>query len=104
MLRGSGVDFDLRRDDPYSIYSKFDWKVRIGKGEVGTVGDCWDRYMVRVREMEQSLSIIEQALDQIPSEGDVQAAVPKRIRPNAADVYVRSESPRGEIGFYIISD
>ena len=103
MLRGSGIDFDLRRDDPYSIYNKFDWRVEIGKGEVGTVGDCWDRYMVRMREMEQSVKIIEQALDQIP-EGDVMSAIPKRIRPNAGDVYVRSESPRGEIGFYLISD
>jgi NADH-quinone oxidoreductase subunit D len=75
MLRGSGVNFDLRKDDPYSIYNKFQWEVPVGKGEVGTVGDCWDRYMVRVREMEQSLSIIEQALEQIP-EGDVQSAVP----------------------------
>lgn len=103
MLRGSGVDWDLRRDDPYGIYHKFDWKVCIGSGEVGTLGDCWDRYMARVREMEQSLNIIEQALDQIP-EGDIASAIPKRIRPNAGDVYVRSESPRGEIGFYIISD
>ena len=103
MLRGSGVDWDLRRDDPYSIYKKFEWQPQIGRGEVGTVGDCWDRYMVRVREMEQSLNIIEQALDGIPP-GDVQSAVPRRIRPNAGDVYVRSESPRGEIGFYIISD
>lgn len=103
MLRGSGVDWDLRRDDPYSIYDRFDWEVQVGKGEMGTVGDCWDRYIVRVREMEQSLDIIEQALDRIP-EGDVQSAVPKRIRPNPGDVYVRSESPRGEIGFYIVSD
>ncbi|MBI4548894.1 MAG: NADH-quinone oxidoreductase subunit D [Ignavibacteriae bacterium] len=104
MLRGSGVNFDLRRDDPYSIYDRFNWEVQVGKGEMGTVGDCWDRYMVRVREMEQSLNIIEQALEQIPTEGDVQSAVPKKIRPPVGDVYVRSESPRGEIGFYIISD
>lgn len=103
MLRGSGVNFDLRRDDPYSIYDRFRWEPQIGKGEVGTVGDCWDRYMVRVREMEQSLNIIEQALEQIPA-GDVQSAVPKKLRPAAGDVYVRSESPRGEIGFYVISD
>jgi NADH-quinone oxidoreductase subunit D len=103
MLRGSGVKFDLRRDDPYSIYDKFQFDIPVGKGEVGTVGDCWDRYMVRMREMEQSLNIIEQALDQIP-EGDVASAIPKRIRPNAGDIYVRSESPRGEIGFYVVSD
>ncbi len=103
MLRGSGVSFDLRRDDPYSVYNKFEWEVQIGKGEVGTVGDCWDRYMVRIREMEQSVRIIEQALEQMP-EGDVHAAVPKRIRPAAGELYVRSESARGEIGFYIVSD
>ena len=103
MLRGSGVDFDLRRDDPYGIYDKFSWEVVTGKGEVGTVGDCWDRYMVRVREMEQSLNILEQALERIP-DGDVTSAIPKRIRPNAGELYVRTESPRGELGFYIISD
>ena len=103
MLRGSGIDFDLRRDDPYSIYNKFDWKVCTGEGERGTVGDCWDRYMVRAREMEQSLNIIEQALAQIP-EGDVASAIPKRIRPNPGEIYCRTESPRGEVGFYLISD
>lgn len=103
MLRGSGVNFDLRRDDPYSVYHKLEWEPAIGKGEMGTVGDCWDRYMVRVREMEQSLNIIEQALDRIP-EGDVASAIPKRIRPNAGEIYVRTETPRGELGFYIISD
>jgi NADH-quinone oxidoreductase subunit D len=103
MLRGSGVPWDLRRDDPYSVYNKFQWDVQTGSGEMGTVGDCWDRYIVRIREMEQSISIIEQALEQLP-EGDVASAVPKRIRPNAGDVYVRTEAARGEIGFYVVSD
>ncbi len=103
VLRGSGVDWDLRRDDPYSIYNRFDWQPQIGKGERGTVGDCWDRYIVRCREMEQSIKIIEQALDQLP-DGDVQSAIPKRIRPNAGEIYVRTEAPRGELGFYIVSD
>jgi len=103
MLRGSGVNWDLRRDDPYSIYDRFQWEVQTGKGEVGTVGDCWDRYIVRIREMEQSINIIEQALGQIP-EGDVTSAIPKRIRPNVGEVYVRTESARGELGFYVISD
>lgn len=103
VLRGSGVKWDLRKDDPYSIYPKFDFDVVVGTGEMGTLGDCWDRYMVRVREMEQSLRIIEQALDKIP-EGNVQAAIPKRIRPPVGEVYVRSEAPRGELGYYIISD
>ncbi len=102
-LRGSGVNFDLRRDDPYSVYNKIEWDVCVGKGEMGTVGDCFDRYIVRVREMEQSVRIIEQALAQLP-EGDVSSAIPKRIRPNAGDAYARSETPRGEMGFYIMSD
>jgi len=104
MLRGSGVKWDLRRNDPYSIYDRFEFDIPVGKGEVGTVGDCWDRYIVRVREMEESLKIIEQALDQMPDEGDVKEAVPKRVRPGAGEVYVRTETPRGELGYYIISD
>jgi NADH-quinone oxidoreductase subunit D len=103
VLRGSGVKWDLRKDEPYSIYPKFDFDVVVGTGEMGTLGDCWDRYMVRVREMEQSLRIIEQAIDKIP-EGDVHSAIPKRIRPPVGEVYVRSEAPRGELGYYIISD
>jgi len=103
MLRGSGVNWDLRRDDPYSIYDRFEWEPQVGKGEVGTVGDCWDRHIVRMREMEQSVNIVEQALAKIP-EGNVQAAIPKRIRPDAGEIYVRTETPRGELGYYIISD
>ncbi|HTP13629.1 MAG TPA: NADH-quinone oxidoreductase subunit D [Bacteroidota bacterium] len=103
MLRGSGVDWDLRRDDPYSVYDRFEWQPQVGKGEMGTLGDCWDRHIVRMREMEQSVNIIEQALAKIP-EGNVQAAIPKRIRPDAGEVYVRTETPRGEIGYYVVSD
>ncbi len=103
VLRGSGVDWDLRRDDHYSIYNRFDWQPQIGKGERGTLGDCWDRYIVRCREMEQSVKIIEQAIEQLP-DGDVQSAIPKRIRPNASEIYIRTEAPRGELGFYIVSD
>jgi len=103
MLRGSGVKWDLRKNDPYSIYDRFDWDIPVGTGRMGTVGDCWDRYMVRVHEMEQSLNIIEQAADKLPA-GDVQSAIPKRIRPDAADLYVRTETPKGELGYYIMSD
>ncbi len=103
MLRGSGVDWDLRRDDPYGVYDKFDWKVQVGEGKMGTVGDCWDRYIVRMNEMEESTKIIEQAVASIP-EGNVQSAIPKRIRPEAGEIYARTESPRGELGFYVISD
>ena len=104
VLRGSGVEWDLRKNDPYSIYDRFDFEIPVGKGEVGTLGDCWDRYIVRVREMEQSLYIIEQALDGMPDEGDVKEGIPKRIRPKEGEIYVRTETPRGELGYYIISD
>jgi len=103
MLRGSGVDWDLRRDDPYTLYDRFEWNVVVGKGEMGTVGDVWDRNIVRQNEMWESLRIIEQALASLP-EGDVQKAIPKRIRPLPGDAYGRIEGPRGEIGFYIVAD
>lgn len=102
-LRGSGVKWDIRKDEPYSMYDRFEFDIPIGIGQMGTVGDCWDRYMVRMREMEESVKIIRQALDGLPA-GDVQAAIPKTLRPPAGEVYVRTESPRGEIGFYIVSD
>jgi len=103
MLRASGVNWDLRRDDPYSVYNRFEWEPQVGKGEMGTVGDTWDRHIVRMREMEQSVRIIEQALAGIPP-GNVQAAIPKRIRPEAGEIYARTETPRGELGYYVISD
>jgi NADH-quinone oxidoreductase subunit D len=103
MLRGSGMKWDLRRDDPYSVYNKFEFEIPVGEGKMGTVGDSWDRYYVRVREMEESLKIIEQALDQLP-EGDVTSAIPKRIKPPVGQVYTRIENPRGELGYFIISD
>ncbi len=103
VLRASGIKFDLRKNDPYSIYDRFDFDIPIGEGTVGTVGDCWDRYYVRVLEMEQSLRIIEQAIDVIP-EGDVQSAIPKRIKPPKGTIYKRVENPKGELGYFIISD
>lgn len=104
VLRGSGVKWDLRKDDPYSIYDQFEFDIPVGSGEMGTLGDCWDRYIVRVREMEQSLQIIEQALETMPDEGDVKAAIPKRIRMKEGEIYVRTESPRGELGYFIAGD
>ena len=103
MLRASGMKWDLRKDDPYSIYDKFDFDIPVGDGRMGTVGDSWDRYYVRVLEMEQSLKIIEQAIAQIP-EGDVASAIPKRIKPAVGQVYSRVEGPRGELGYFIISN
>ena len=102
-LRGSGVDYDLRKTDPYSIYEKFEFDVPVGKGEMGTVGDCWDRYWVRMLEMKESMKIVRQAIASIP-DGDVHAAMPKRIRPKKGSVYSRYESARGDVGFYIISN
>jgi len=102
-LRASGVNYDLRKDEPYSIYSKLDFDVPVGKGEMGTVGDCWDRYYVRVLEMSESIKILKQVCKNIP-DGDVQAALPKKIRPSKGEVYGRYESARGDVGFYIISN
>ncbi len=104
MLRGSGMPFDLRRSEPYSLYDRFDFNVQVGKGEVGTLGDCWDRNIVRVREVYESCDIIEQALDQMPEPTDVREAIPKKIRPPKGEIYVRAENPKGELGFYVISN
>ena len=103
-LRGSGVRWDLRKDDPYGIYDRFEFDIPIGTGAMGSVGDCWDRYYVRVRELEECIKIIRQALDTLPRDGDVHAALPKKIRPKAGHVYSRTESPRGDLGYYIASD
>ena len=103
-LRGSGVRWDLRKDETYGIYDRFDFDVPIGTGAMGSVGDCWDRYYVRVRELEESVKITRQALDAMPRDGDVHAALPKKIRPKAGHIYSRTESPRGDLGFYIASD
>jgi NADH-quinone oxidoreductase subunit D len=98
-LRACGVEYDLRKAQPYSVYDRFDFDV-----PVGLDGDCWDRHWVRVQEMYQSLRIIEQALAQMP-EGPVTSPLGRRlIRPPKGEVYVRSENPRGELGVYLISD
>ncbi len=102
-LRGSGVAFDLRRDDPYSIYDRFQWKVCVGEGLVGQLGDSWDRYWVKVLEMKESLSIIRQALAARPKDGDVREAVPGRVKLPVGELYCRTETPRGELGYYIVS-
>ncbi|MCH9029867.1 MAG: NADH-quinone oxidoreductase subunit D [Bacteroidetes bacterium] len=102
-LRASGVKWDLRINDPYSIYDRFDFEIPVGKGENGTIGDCWNRYYIRILEMEESLKIVEQAIDQIP-DGDVSSAIPKRVKPPAGQIYSRVENPRGELGYFIVSD
>ena len=97
-LRASGVDYDIRKVEPYGIYDRFDFSVPLGQ-----VGDCWDRYIVRMEEMKQSASIVTQALEQMP-EGTVMATIPKVLKPPAGEVYHSIENPRGELGFYIVSD
>ncbi len=103
MLRGAGLKWDLRKDHPYSIYKEVEFEVPVGTGQMGTLGDCWDRHIVRMKEMIQSIRIIEQLIDGIP-EGPYRAKGGKVIKPPAGEAYSRTECPRGELGFYIISD
>jgi NADH-quinone oxidoreductase subunit D len=122
-MRGSGVDFDLRRDMPYSSYEKFQFQVPIA-----AEGDCWARYVIRLQEMRESVKIIQQALDGLP-EGPITANAPKIVLPDrekmktqmealihhfkivtegfavpAGEVYQGIESPRGQMGYYVVSD
>ena len=98
-LRACGVDYDLRKADPYSIYDRFDFNV-----PVGLDGDCWDRHYVRVREMYESMKILVQALAGMPK-GNVTSSLGKRLaRPPEGQVYFRAENPRGELGVYLVSD
>lgn len=103
VLRGSGVKWDLRRKKPYGLYEKFDFDVPVGTGVKGTVGDCWDRYEVRVLEMFESIKIIRQVLEGI-EEGPVMGKVPKIIKVPAGEIYLKTECPRGELGYHLISD
>jgi len=110
MLRASGLRFDLRRVDGYSVYPELEFEVPIGEGKMGQLGDCWDRTHVRVREIYESLKIMEQCLDRLDGEHkrtrefDPQAIVPKKIRPKAQELYVRAENPKGELGFFFRAD
>ncbi len=100
MLRATGVNYDIRKVDRYGIYDRFKFRVPLGEH-----GDVYDRYMMRVLEMRESISILEQALKEIP-EGPVQDPKTKLrgLRPKAGEAYGRIESPKGELGFYLISD
>src|ERR671934_90055 len=102
-LRGSGVDWDIRRDVPYGAYPDFKYEVPVGRGIKGTVGDCFDRYHVRVLELSQSSRIVRQALDKIP-DGEFMAKVPRKLKPEAGEVLSRVESARGEMAYYVVSD
>lgn len=110
MLRASGLRYDLRKVDGYSVYPELDFDVPIGEGKLGTVGDSWDRTWVRVLECRESIRIIEQSLEKLTKEHkrtsdfDPQALVPKKIRPKAMDFYTRAENPKGELGFFFRTD
>lgn len=98
VLRASGVNWDLRKADPYDVYDRLDFDVPLG-----TVGDNYDRYLLRIAEMRQSLRIIEQCVEQIP-EGPIRTAAPALLRPPVGDAYGHVEAPKGELGFYLVSD
>jgi NADH-quinone oxidoreductase subunit D len=97
-LRSTGVKWDLRKDQPYSIYDRFEFDVATHPD-----GDCWSRYVVRMEEIKQSIRILEQAVEQFPAEGEIMGKVPRVIRPAEGEVYAGIESPRGEIGVHIVS-
>ncbi len=98
MLRSAGVQWDIRKAMPYSGYEKYEFEIPTRQN-----GDCYDRYMVRVQEMRQSARIIRQAVASIP-EGPITAKVPKVIKPPVGEVYVSTEAPKGELGYYLVSD
>jgi NADH-quinone oxidoreductase subunit D len=110
MLRASGLNYDLRKIDGYSVYPELDFEVPVGTGAVGELGDCWDRTWVRYRECHESVRIIEQCLQKLTGEHkrtqafDPRELVPKKIRPKAQDLYVRAENPKGELGFFFRTD
>ncbi len=97
-LRAAGVAEDVRVSEPYSIYDRFDYGI-----PVGTYGDCFDRYYVRMEEMRQSLRIVDQAMEQMEP-GPVSAKVRRIARPPKGEAYLRTESPRGDFGVYLVSD
>jgi NADH-quinone oxidoreductase subunit D len=101
VLRASGVAYDIRKAEPYSIYDRFDFDV-----PVGTVGDVYDRFLVRIEEMRQSKRILEQVLQQLPdaSGSFINPKARQNVRPPVGDAYGRVESPKGELGFYLVSD
>ena len=106
VLRGSGLKYDLRRIDAYSVYPELDFDIPVGEGKMGKVGDSWDRNYVRVLECWESLKIIDQCIEVLTKkhirnkEFNPQSAVPKKIRPAAMDFYTRAENPKGELGFF----
>ncbi len=98
VLRGSGVNWDLRKNQPYCAYSEFDFEVPVGEN-----GDCYDRYKVRMEEMRQSVRLVQQALDGLP-DGPYTSKVGLFFKPSKGEAYAAVENPRGEFGIYVVSD
>jgi NADH-quinone oxidoreductase subunit D len=98
VLRASGIQWDLRKKQPYSSYEDFEFDIPIG-----AASDTFDRYVVRVEEMRQSIRIIRQAVEGL-MEGPIIARVPKVIKPPVGEVYVSTEAPKGELGYFLVSD
>jgi len=98
VLRASGVKWDLRKAQPYAAYKEFDFDIPVGEN-----GDTYDRYLVRMQEMRQSMRIIRQAVDGLP-EGPIMAKIPKVLKPPAGEIYHSIEAPKGELGYFIVSD
>ncbi len=100
MLRASGVNYDIRKVDQYGIYNRFEFRVPLGAH-----GDCYDRFMLRLLEMRESLRILEPALKDIPSGPIIDARAKLRnFKPRPGEAYGRIEAPKGELGFYLVSD
>ena len=105
MLRASGVNYDIRKVDGYSLYPRFPFKIPLG-----SIGDVYDRYYVRILEMRESVKILQQALKEIPGgpaispKGLAMVKAPRTFRPPKGDAYGRIEAPKGELGFYLVSD
>jgi len=105
VLRGSGIRWDLRKVAPYCFYEEFDFDIPIGEGAKGAVGDCWDRYIVRILEMKESVKILRQALERLPGlEGEVTHKKGKTLKLPDDDIYFEAENPRGQLGFYVQGD
>jgi NADH-quinone oxidoreductase subunit D len=102
MIRGSGIPLDLRKDRPYSIYPRLDFDVCVGTGLKGTLGDCWDRYWVKMQEIKQCIRILRQCIEQMP-EGPYRAKLPRHMKVPPGEVYAEFENPRGHLGFFIES-
>ncbi len=99
MLRASGVNYDIRKVDKYGVYDRFKFKIPLG-----TVGDVYDRYYVRVLEMREAVKILQQALEQIPEGPFSNPKINRMLKPPQGDAYGRIEGPKGELGFYLVSD